>query len=258
MASSGKTRLDVLLVELGLAQSRHRAQALILSGQVLVDNVPVDKAGTSVRQDSEIRVRGEGLRFVSRGGDKLEGALKSFEIDVEGRVCLDIGSSTGGFTDCLLQNGARLVYAVDVGTNQLAYKLRIDPRVRVHEGVHVNQLSAEMFDERPEIVTADLSFIGVRKVLPSVVKALANCEYKLVILVKPQFELEPSAIGKGGVVKSESEQLRAVELVKTEGERLGLKYVGQVASTVRGAKSGNQEYFIYSLYTATTKDIPKV
>lgn len=240
---ASKKRLDLVLVERGLASTRKKAQALILSGNVLVADTPVDKAGTLVRDDVPIRLRTQESRFVGRGGDKLAGALEAFQIFPEGWVVLDIGASTGGFTDCLLQSGAKKSYAVDVGTNQLHSRLRSDPRVKVLEQTHVNDLDRNTFSEHIDLVVADLSFIGLQKVLPHIA-ALIFSPCQLLLLVKPQFELEPEHVEKGGVVRSESLQLEAVRRVCSVAESLGFNVVGSAPSVLRGDKKGNQEYFV--------------
>lgn len=242
-----KERLDKVIVAKGLVLSRELAQSLILRGDVLVDDVPITKAGQLVRTDSEIRLRTELSRFVSRGGEKLEGALEDFNIDVSELVILDLGASTGGFTDCLLQRGAKKIYAVDVGRAQLAEKLRQDPRVAVFEEFHAKLLNRELFDPLPSFATVDVSFIGLRKVLPYVFEVLSSqsLPWKIVALVKPQFELGPEYVKKGGVVPSEEDRLLAVQQVREFVEGAGYKVAGTVPSRIKGSKSGNQEYFVY-------------
>src|SRR5512143_2542308 len=195
-----KVRLDRMLVDRGLAESREKAQAVIAAGQVLVNGQRQDKAGTSVRADAEIRITGEALPYVSRGGLKLEAALREFRISVEGRTALDIGASTGGFTDCLLQHGCAKVYAVDVGYGQMAWKLRQDPRVVVIERTNVRELSPSLVPGRVDIAVIDVSFISLEKVVPPVQKFLKR-ESELVALIKPQFEAGKGRVGKGGVVR---------------------------------------------------------
>ena len=236
-----KKRLDVILVERGLAATREKAQALILSGNVLVEDAPADKVGVKYADDVNIRVRGEASRFVGRGGDKIDPAFDFFAIDMNGVVALDVGASTGGFTDCMLQRGAKLVYAVDVGYNQLDNKLRSDDRVVVYEKTHAKDLGQIEFNPRPQFATIDVSFTGVRKVLSFV--AATNCK-EILALVKPQFELGPEYVSKGGVVKSEEHQLLAVQLVREYAEQLGLVAKGVFPCPLRGEKSGNQEYFL--------------
>lgn len=239
-----KQRLDQLLVERGLAPTRHKAQALIMSGEVLVDEVPHCKAGQKVSEQAFVRLRQPQLKYVSRGGEKIQWAFDYFQLDLRNAVALDVGASTGGFTDCMLQRGAELVYAVDVGTNQLDYKLRADPRVVVHEKTHVLNLSPEAFaGSRPHIGVIDVSFIGLRKILKSVVSVL-EAPFFILALVKPQFELGPEYVSKGGVVKEEKDRLKAVELVEEYGKSLGLQYSGFTPSPLKGEKKGNQEYFV--------------
>ena len=236
-------RLDQLLVELGLVESRQKAQARIMAGEVLVDDVPCTKAGTSIKADSEIRLKGDVSPYVGRGGEKLEGALEFFKLNVAGLVGLDVGSSTGGFTDCLLQKGAVLVYATDVGTNQLAHKLRIDPRVKCFEKTHVKDLSGINFDPRANFVVVDVSFISLKKVVPFILPCIEK-NSKLLLLIKPQFELAPGDIGKGGLVKDEKNSARVVEELAEFFISIGCKIEGSVPSQLKGRKSGNQEYFM--------------
>lgn len=238
-----RTRLDQLLVQRGFAPSREKAQALILSGLVLVNDAPATKAGQQIPDEAAIRLRGEISRFVGRGGEKLEPALKHFNLDLGDRVVIDVGSSTGGFTDCVLQRGARRVYAVDVGTNQLDYKLRVDDRVVVMEQTHVKDLATKQFDPLPSLALVDLSFISVAKVLSHIIAVLAPVS-DLLILVKPQFELEPEYVEKGGVVRNLEHQLLAIERVVATGQALGLEDRGVVPCELKGAKSGNQEHFL--------------
>ncbi|MDI6688419.1 MAG: TlyA family RNA methyltransferase, partial [Desulfobacterales bacterium] len=195
-----KTRLDLIIVEKGLAQNRQRGRALIMSGKVLVNNRMVDKPGAVVYQDDEITVKGEDIPYVSRGGIKLEEALRAFKIDVENFICLDVGASTGGFTDCLLQHGAACVYAVDVGYGQLAWKLRQDPRVVVVERTNIRHMPAEIIPQTVDIITIDVSFISLKIVVPAVIKFMKK-EGIIVILIKPQFEVGKGKVGKGGVVR---------------------------------------------------------
>ncbi|MCL4134617.1 UNVERIFIED_CONTAM: hypothetical protein GTU68_058645 [Idotea baltica] len=247
-----KSRLDTLVFERGLAQSRHQAQGLILSGRVLVNDTPVDKPGARIPDTAEVRIKGDEKLYVGRGGQKLAGALTHFSISVEGLVALDVGSSTGGFSDCMLQAGAKKVYAVDVGYNQLAHELRIDPRVTVMERTNAKDLMRDQFSEQPNFVTADLSFIGLEKVLPSVFPVCADsCEFLL--LVKPQFELGPEDIAKGGVVRHEAKGVESVERVVEFLKSNGHEVVGWHASVLRGYKKGNQEYFVYSKKPAAKK-----
>ena len=239
----GKERLDVLLVERGLAPSRERARALLLAGQVRVNGAPSDKPGTQIAKDATIAIVGETLRYASRAGLKLEGALEDFVVSPTGKICLDIGSSTGGFTDCLLQHGAAKVHAVDVTTDQLDWKLRNDPRVRTIE-INARHLRAEDIDEPIDLITIDVSFISVAKILPAIVAA-AGSGAEFMILVKPQFELEKSAVGKGGIVREDAARERAVEQVKAAALNVGLEILGSRPSRVKGAE-GNQEFFLHA------------
>jgi len=241
--SKSKLRLDQLLLEKGIADSRAKAQALILTGDVLIDEQPVTKAGQQFSIDSNIRLRNQGSKFVGRGGDKIEPALRHFQISVTNIVAIDVGASTGGFTDCLLHHGAQSVYAVDVGYNQLDLKLRKDSRVIVMEKTHAKDLVIEMFDPRPTLAVVDLSFISLRKVLDKIANVVSDSG-SMLCLVKPQFELEPEAIEKGGVVRDIKEQHRAINLVKEKAEELGLNFLGAVPCELKGGKKGNQEYFV--------------
>jgi len=239
----GKERLDVLLVERGLAPSRERARALLLAGQVRVAGALAGKAGTQIAKDAAIEIVGETLRYASRAGLKLEGAIEDFGVLAERKICLDVGSSTGGFTDCLLQHGAAKVHAVDVTIDQLDWKLRQDPRVRTIER-NARHLRAEDIGEPVDLVTMDVSFISVAKVLPAVVES-AGAHAEFVILVKPQFELERRAVGKGGIVRDPAAQERAIEQVKAAATAAGLETLGIRPSRVRGAE-GNQEFFLHA------------
>jgi 23S rRNA (cytidine1920-2'-O)/16S rRNA (cytidine1409-2'-O)-methyltransferase len=236
-----KQRLDKIILSRRLVPSREIAQSLILRGDVLVNDTPVTKAGAQIREDAQIRIRGELPKYVSRGGDKLEGALSDFALDVSGLIALDLGASTGGFTDCLLQHGAIKVYAVDVGTAQLAEKLRQDPRVVSLEQTHAKELPS--FDPAPSLAAIDVSFIGLRKVLPFVFPILTP-PWKILALVKPQFELGPECVQEGGVVPEESMQLRAVFLVEEFIAQNGFVSKGYSSSRLKGGRSGNQEYFL--------------
>ncbi|MCP4809697.1 MAG: TlyA family RNA methyltransferase [Proteobacteria bacterium] len=238
-----KQRLDVLLVERGLAPSREKARARILAGLVLVNDSEVSKAGHKVPVEAELRLReGAIQKFVGRGGHKLEGALEDFpDVRVEGRVCADLGASTGGFTDCLLQRGATRVYAIDVGYGQLAWRLRQDDRVEVMERTNARHL--ESLPEPIELVVGDLSFISLSKVLPAIRRITApggDC----VLLVKPQFELGPGAV-KGGVVRDPAQRLAAVEQVLADARTHGFEALGHTESKLPGAKKGNIEQLIW-------------
>jgi 23S rRNA (cytidine1920-2'-O)/16S rRNA (cytidine1409-2'-O)-methyltransferase len=240
---SSKSRIDVLLVERGLAPSRERAQALLMAGQILVDGQKVEKPGHRVDSGSRVELIGEPQRYASRGGIKLEGALADFSVSAEGRLCLDVGSSTGGFTDCLLQHGAAKVYAVDVTIDQLDWKLRNDPRVVTIEK-NARYLQPADIPERPTLVVMDVSFISVTKVLPAVVP-VATPGADFLILIKPQFELEKSEIGKGGIVRDASLYPKAIDRVSRTAGDLGLQIVGVKASQLPGTE-GNQEFFLHA------------
>lgn len=213
-----------------------------MAGQVLVDDVPVDKPGTRVRDDAALRLRGVASRFVSRGGDKLEGALDDLGIDPSGKLCLDVGASTGGFTDCLLQRGARRVYAVDVGYGQLDAKLRSDPRVIVRERINARNLEAAQVPEPVDLVVADVAFISLRLVVPALAAVAPRAEWLL--LVKPQFEVGREQVGKGGVVRDDALRAAAVESVRGATEGLGWHEIARADSRVAGPK-GNREIFLY-------------
>jgi 23S rRNA (cytidine1920-2'-O)/16S rRNA (cytidine1409-2'-O)-methyltransferase len=246
-----KKRIDQLLVERGFAESRQRAQALLLAGSILVGEQKVEKPGQMVDLESEIRVLHK-LPFASRAGAKLQSALDHFQISVADRVCADLGASTGGFTDCLLQNGARQVYAFDVGKGQLAWKLKTDPRVVVRDECNVRNLAASDIPEDLSFVSIDLSFISVAKVLPSLKESfiLRNETLKkprcldIVVLVKPQFEVGKGEVGKGGIVRDSAKRMEALENVKKFASDAGFRIVENMPSPVAGAK-GNQEFLLY-------------
>ncbi len=238
-----KKRLDVLLVERGLVGSREKAQALIRAGQVIVDGQTVIKPSARFEEDVSLTIK-EPLRYVSRGGYKLEWALENFGVDVSGFVCLDVGASTGGFTDCLLQRGAVRVYAVDVGRGQLDWKLRNDPRVVVLERLHANDISRQHVPEDVDLITIDVSFIPLRRILDNVVR-FRKPSGKVIALIKPQFEVHPRFVGKGGVVRSREAKKWAIERVVEKFRQLGLPISGIIKSRPRGPK-GNEEFFIYS------------
>jgi 23S rRNA (cytidine1920-2'-O)/16S rRNA (cytidine1409-2'-O)-methyltransferase len=229
-------------VAAGLAETRSRAQALIMAGEVLVDNMPVTKAGAPIAPEAAIRLRSAPRRFVSRGGEKLAGALEAFGVNPSGLRCLDVGASTGGFTDCLLQRGARRVVAVDVGYGQLHPALRGDPRVRVLERTNARHLDPGSLGEPFDLVVVDVSFISLRLVLP----ALATCApgADMVALVKPQFEVGRREVGKRGVVREDALRTRAADEVARCAVALGWAEVGRVDSSLAGPK-GNRELFLY-------------
>ena len=235
-----RERIDRLLVQRGLAETRARAQALILAGEVLVGDRRVDKAGELVPVDAPIRIRGRGLPYVSRGALKLEKALDAFGIDPRGMRCVDLGASTGGFTDLLLQRGAEAVWAVDVGYGQLHERLRCDPRVRIFERTNARHVTLESLGAEPfDLAVMDLSFISLTLVLPAARDLVAEGG-QLVMLVKPQFELRPEDVGKGGVVRDPEKRREAVERVTRACQGLGLEVVGTVDSPILGP-AGNQE-----------------
>jgi len=237
-----KSRLDLLLVARGLAPTRERAQAMILAGRVEVGGRRADKAGASVADDAEIRVSGPAHPYVSRGGIKLAAALDHFGIDAAGRVCVDVGASTGGFTDCLLQRGAARVYAVDVGRGQIDAKLRNDPRVVLREKVNARYLDATHVPEPATLATLDLSFISARLVLPAVRRLLAPGA-TIVVLVKPQFEAGRGEVPRGGVVRSEETRMRVLSEVESFGATIGLESRGSIPSPIPGAR-GNREFLL--------------
>jgi len=241
-----RARLDVLIVERGLAPSREKAQAMILAGEVRVNGMAAAKAGQAVAQDASIEIHSRIQKYVSRGGFKLEGALKDFGVEVRGKICLDLGASNGGFTDCLLQNGAARVYAVDVNVDQLDWKLRQDTRVlRIKQ--NARELEVEDLPEPVGLVVADVSFISVTKILPAVV-LLAEMGADLLILIKPQFELRREDIGPGGIVSDPELHQRAIESVRAAAVALGLSDLGVMPSQLAGAE-GNQEFFLHARKT---------
>lgn len=245
MKQNKKIRLDKLLVEKGLCESREKAQALILAGKVWValdfkNFQRITKAGTKVPENAPVKLE-EDFPYVSRGGLKLEGALNAFKINVKNTVCLDIGASTGGFTHCLLLKGAKKVYAVDVGKGQLHYKLRQDSKVIVMEGINARYLTEEMFPEKFDLITIDVSFISLKKILPPA-KKLLKTTGKILALIKPQFEAGPKFVKKG-VVKDNFIRAKVINEIWIFGEELRLKPLGVVESPILGPK-GNKEFFI--------------
>ncbi|MDA2929413.1 TlyA family RNA methyltransferase [Acidobacteria bacterium AH-259-O06] len=238
-----KRRLDDLLVEKGIAEDREDAAAIVLSGVVLLNEQRIDKPGTLLDPSSEFRIKSREHRYVSRGGLKLEAALRQFAVQVRRKVCLDLGASTGGFTDCLLQHGARRVYAFDVGRGQLDWKLRQDPRVVVRESTNVRYLSPSMVDDPVDLITVDLAFISLRLVLPRLKQFPSS---QIIALVKPQFEAARKEVGAGGIIESEKLQKEIVQRLKEFAAKEGFAVLGETASTLRGQK-GNQEYFLHAL-----------
>lgn len=237
-----KERIDKLLLARGLARSRHQAQALVLSGSVLADEQRIDKPGTRVDSTSKLRLKSEARVYVSRGGRKLEHALQHFSIEVGGKICLDVGASTGGFTDCLLQRRAVRVHAVDVGHNQLDWKLRRDDRVRSLEGLNARYLKFEDIGETVDLITLDLSFISLCLVLP-VLGVFQKPATRVLCLVKPQFELGKGQVEKGGVVRDPQKHRLAVDKVSACAGDMGYRLLGTVPSPILGAE-GNREFFL--------------
>jgi 23S rRNA (cytidine1920-2'-O)/16S rRNA (cytidine1409-2'-O)-methyltransferase len=241
----GKLRLDRLLVDRGLVESRERGQAMIVAGQLLVNDQKIEKAGTLVPEDADIRIIGERIPFVSRGGFKLEGALKEFGVDVAGMTALDVGASTGGFTDCLLQRGALKVYAVDVGYGQMAWKLRQDPRVITLERVNIRDIDPSLIPELVDIMVVDVSFISLEKVIPAARKFLKP-DSEIVALIKPQFEVGRGQVGKGGIVRDEAARNEVVERVKIFISGLGFDVTGVISSPITG-QDGNVEFLVHAV-----------
>jgi len=248
-----KTRIDKLLVERGLAASRERAQALILAGKVLVDDQKLEKAGAQVSAECVIRLLGEDLKFVGRGGLKLERALEHWNIAVSGKICLDVGASTGGFTDCLLQRGASQVIAVDTGYGQMDFTLRQDGRVRLLEKTNARYLTREAVGVTVDFIAMDVSFISATLVLPAVIGAAFPASpderrgRKIVVLVKPQFEAGREHVGKGGIVRDQAAQLAALEKVRTALQSLGAVQTDAIESPILGAE-GNREFLLYDVF----------
>src|ERR1700689_5038380 len=237
-----RRRLDVLVTERGLAESRERARALILAGQVLVNGQKADKAGQNIDIDAAIELLAQ-PRYVGRGGLKLEAALDHFKINPNEKICLDVGSSTGGFTDCLLQRGAARVYAIDVGTGQLDWKLRNHPRVIVQEQVNARYLTRDQVPEPIALAVCDVSFISITMILPALAGLLAE-DAEMVILVKPQFELDRDQFGKGGIIRDPALHLQACQRVEKAVQTLGF-HVHMIPSPILGAE-GNQEFLLHA------------
>lgn len=237
-----RQRIDLLLVERGFFPSRERAQAAVLAGLVRVDGAPVGKPGLKLAPDAAIEVVSPSCPYVSRGGLKLEGAIRGFALEVEGRVCLDVGASTGGFTDCLLQNGAARVYAVDVGYGQLAWRLRCDPRVIAIERTNARHLGRQKIPEPIDLATIDVSFISLRLVVPAVLPLLQP-HGRIVALVKPQFEVGRGLVGKGGVVRDPALHARVLSELQAFFRSLGLSASEPLSSPIAGPK-GNREFFL--------------
>ena len=240
---TGRERIDKLMVQRQLAGSRERARALIMAGRVLVDDQPVDKAGTQVDQEASIRLKGEDIPYVSRGGLKLARALEAFQVTAAGRTALDVGASTGGFTDCLLQEGARKVFAVDVGYGQLAWTLRDDQRIINLERTNIRHLTPDQLDEIPDLAVIDASFISLEKVLPSTT-ALIKPGSDIIALIKPQFEVGKGQVGKGGVVRDPDQHAQVIEKIKLVAAQAGCQVVQLCESPILGTK-GNREFLIH-------------
>jgi 23S rRNA (cytidine1920-2'-O)/16S rRNA (cytidine1409-2'-O)-methyltransferase len=251
--STKKIRLDKLLLERGVVPSRERAQALILAGKVLVNGQKVEKSGASVNTDAEIRLLGEDLRYVSRGGLKLELALSHWKINVAGKTCLDVGASTGGFTDCLLQHDAARVIAVDTGHGQIAFQFRNHPHVRLLEKTNARYLTAKQLGETADLIVMDVSFISATLIVPAVIAAAFPEEpdkrsgRELIVLVKPQFEAGRDKVGKGGIVRDPEIQQQAVEKVRSAVTALGANSTDVTESPILGAE-GNREFLLYAKF----------
>jgi 23S rRNA (cytidine1920-2'-O)/16S rRNA (cytidine1409-2'-O)-methyltransferase len=238
-----KERIDILLVERGFFETREKAKRAIMAGLVIVNDKKIDKPGTSIKIDEEpvIRVKGDACKYVSRGGMKLEKAINVFQLNLQGKRVLDVGSSTGGFTDCSLQNGASFVYAVDVGTNQLDWKLRTDNRVKSLENTHIKDLElSDLDNEKVDCIVMDVSFISITKVIEHLIKFFKE-DTKLMALIKPQFEVGKENIEKGGIVKDSKKHIMAIEMVIEEAKKSGLKLKSLDFSPITGTK-GNVEY----------------
>jgi len=240
-----KLRIDRLLVDRGLVESRERGQAIIIAGQVLVNGQKQEKSGALVPLDAEIRILGDTNPYVSRGGLKLEAALKQFNVSVEGRIALDVGASTGGFTDCMLQQGCAKVYAVDVGYGQLAWKLRQDPRVVVIERTNIREMDRTLLPGPIDIVVIDASFISLEKIVPSILYVL-HVGSEIIALIKPQFEVGKGQVGKGGIVRDEALRTAVVEKVTMFFQEAGLEVKGIIPSPITG-QDGNVEYLIHAV-----------
>jgi 23S rRNA (cytidine1920-2'-O)/16S rRNA (cytidine1409-2'-O)-methyltransferase len=243
-----KLRLDKFLVEHGLTTTRERAQALILAGRVLVNEQKMDKPGAAVSEDAAVRLLGDDLRYVSRGGLKLEAALARWKIDLGGRICADVGASTGGFTDCMLQHGATAVLAIDTGYGQIAHKLRVDPRVNLLERTNARHLERGQVTLPVTFLAMDLSFISATLVLPAVVAAMRPSLIEGVVLIKPQFEAGREHVGKGGIVRDPEAHTMAVARVRTSVSELGGTEIEVIDSPVLGAQ-GNREFLLHTRWT---------
>ena len=248
-----KERLDRLLVQRGLAETGEKARALILAGRVSVDGTPVSKAGTGIPRSADIQIEKSPYSFVSRGGEKLEGFFNTFPVDVKGKTCVDIGASTGGFTDCLLKRGAKKVYAIDVGYGQLDWKLRNDSRVINMEKVNVRHLNPDVVKEKANLATVDVSFISLKLVLPVLSKILLP-DGEIIALVKPQFEVGKKEVEKKGIIKDTAKHKKVLLEISGFAKELGWNIKGIAKSPISGAK-GNVEFFIY---LSLKEDSPEV
>jgi 23S rRNA (cytidine1920-2'-O)/16S rRNA (cytidine1409-2'-O)-methyltransferase len=246
-----KARLDKFLVERGLVPSRERAQALILAGRVLVNEQKVEKPGAAIAEDAMVRLLGDDLRYVSRGGLKLEAALEHWQIDLTGRVCADVGASTGGFTDCMLQHGAAAVLAIDTGYGQIAHKLRVDPRVTLLERTNARKLERQQVTLPVTFIAMDVSFISATLVLPAVVEAMRATLTEMMVLVKPQFESGREHVGKGGIVRDPAAHALAVERVRAAVADFGGIEIEVMDSPVLGAE-GNREFLLHARWKGTS------
>ncbi|MGA1864179.1 MAG: TlyA family RNA methyltransferase [bacterium] len=246
-------RLDRLMLDRGLVRSRSRAQALIMAGKVFVDGVRVEKAGQDIPEESTIEIKVPDHPYVSRGGVKLESALSTFKIDCNGNIALDVGASTGGFTDCLLQHGAKKVYALDVGFGQLDWRLRQDKRVVNLERTNVRYIKPGFIPETLDIVTVDCSFISLKLVLKGIIPVLSDCT-KLICLIKPQFEVEKGEVGKGGVIKDPEKHEKVLRGICSFAGEQGLSVKGLIPSPIKGPK-GNKEFLCYMIKEAANNEI---
>lgn len=237
-----KERIDKLLHERGFADSRAKAQALVMAGVVLVNEKRVEKPSEAFGPEAVVRIKGDSpeARYVGRGGLKLEGALKAFGVDPSGMTCLDIGASTGGFSDCLLQHGASRIVAIDAGTNQLDWRLRSDPRIEVREKTNARHLTPEQFGSLFDLIVVDVSFISVTKILPALANLLTD-NGRMIVLIKPQFEVGKGEVGKGGIVREEEKHRRVINEVNACAAELGLQLSGLTDSPITGAE-GNKEF----------------
>ncbi|MCE5193898.1 MAG: TlyA family RNA methyltransferase [Nitrospiraceae bacterium] len=238
-----KERLDKILTDKGFVKSRERAKALIMEGAVSVNGLTITKAGTLISDDSDISLKKDDIPFVSRGGLKLKSAIDFFKIDLKDKIAMDVGSSTGGFTDCMLKMGAKKIYCIDVGYGQIAWSLRNDPRIILLERTNMRHIGREKISDDIDFATADVSFISLTKIIPKTAEFVKN-NGEILCLIKPQFEVGKKDVGKGGIVRNEEKRLQCVELTRKSLEGSGLTTVGVFESPVKGQK-GNVEYFIY-------------